>query len=218
MLEVAVSVFFYVPLAVLDKQLWEQVTNGAVDLFAEKRLAAKQMAERVLDCVNRSHKYLVTLRPTFVIDEPPMVDNPETTQDDVTEAIDVDEEEAKLFINVLNSGNSDQLCILISGTMYDDQQQIKDSVRMMWKTNPSYKTMHFLFRVEDLDADANGKTSSAISSEGKDWGYLAFSVDLKSTKYGSLRANLPTNLLKFFRPTFEEVAHLTGMRMERNPP
>ena len=81
-------------LAVLDKQLWEQVTNGAVDLFAEKRLAAKQMAERVLDCVNRSHKYLVTLRPTFVIDEPHMVDNPETTQDDVTEAIDVDEETA----------------------------------------------------------------------------------------------------------------------------
>ena len=128
------------------------------------------------------------------------------------------DEEAKLFINVLNSANNDQLCILISGTMYDDQQQIKDSVRMMWKTNPSYKTMHFLFRVEDLDADANGKTSSVISSEGKDWGYLAFSVDLKSTKYGSLRANLPTNLLKFFRPTFEEVAHLTGMRMERNPP
>lgn len=128
------------------------------------------------------------------------------------------DEEAKLFIDVLNSGKSDQLCILISGTMYDDQQEIKDSVRMMWKTNPSYKTMHFLFRVKDLDADANGKTSSVITAEGKDWGYLAFSIDLKSTKYGSLRANLPTNLLKFFRPTFEEVAHLTGKCMERNPP
>lgn len=128
----------------------------------------------------------------------------------------ITEEQAKLFTEVLNVGNHEQLCFLVSGSMYEDPQQIKDSLRKMWKA--SYKRMHFLFRVKDLDAGVDGKKRSIISATGQEWGYLSFSVSLTSTRYGSLLANLPSNLLQFFSPVFVEVAQLTGMRMSRNPP
>jgi len=128
----------------------------------------------------------------------------------------ITEEQAKLFTDVLNSGSQDQLCFLVSGSMYEDPQEIKDSMRTMWTDN--HKRLHFIFRVEDLDESVNGKTSSAISAKGQTWGYFSFSADLTSTRYGSFRAKLPSNLLKFFLPVFEEVAQLTGTRMTKNPP
>lgn len=126
-------------------------------------------------------------------------------------------EQAKSFINILNSDNNDQLFFLVSGSMYEDPRQLKDLVKNMWTTK--HKDMHFLFRVEDLVPTTNGKTRCAVSAKGQRWGYLSLTTDLESTKYGSFRANLPSNLLQFFRPVFEEVVQLTtGTRMTKYPP
>lgn len=124
------------------------------------------------------------------------------------------EEQAKRFTDVLNSRNQNQLSFVISDSMYQDPQQIKDLLKSMW--NKNYERLHFLFRVEYLNA--NSGAHSIVSDKGQDWGYLSLSSDLTSLVYGSFAGHLPRNLLSFFRPVFEAVAQLRGVKMTRNPP
>ena len=98
--------------------------------------------------------------------------------------------------------------------MYQDPQQIKDSLKSMW--NKSFERLHFLFRVEYLDA--NSGAHSIVSDKGQDWGYLSLSSDLTSLVYGSFAGHLLRNLLSFVCPVFEAVAQLRGVKMTRNPP
>lgn len=44
----------------------------------------------------------------------------------------IDEELAKRFMAVLNSRKQNQLSFVISGSMYQDPQQIKNSLKFMW--------------------------------------------------------------------------------------
>ena len=71
------------------------------------------------------------------------------------------EEQAKRFTDVLNSRNQNQLAFVISGSMYQDRQQIKDSLNSMW--NKNFERLHFLFRVEYLDA--NSRAHSIVSDK-----------------------------------------------------
>ena len=135
-------------------------------------------------------------------------ENPEAAQP-------IDEELAKRFMEVLNSRKQNHLSFVISGSMYQDPQQITDSLKIMW--NKNYERLHFLFRVEYLDANGS-RVGSIVSDKGQDWGYLSLSSDLTSLVYGSFAGHLPRNLLGFFRPVFEAVAQLRGTKLTRNPP
>ena len=110
---------------------------------------------------------------------------------------------------------NNQLSFVISSSMYQDPPQIKDSLKIMW--NKNCNRLHFLFRVEYLDANCS-RVGSIVSDKGQDWGYLSLSSDLASLVYGSFAGHLPSNLLAFFRPVFEAVAQLRGTKLTRNPP
>ena len=131
------------------------------------------------------------------------------------EAQPIEEELAKRFMEVLNSLQKNQLSFFISSSMYQDPQQIRDLLKIMW--NKNYDRLHFLFRVEYLDANSS-RVGSIVSEKGQDWGYLSLSSDLASLVYGSFAGHLPSNLLAFFRPVFEAVAQLRGTKLTRNPP
>ena len=117
-------------------------------------------------------------------------------------------------MEVLNSLQKNQLSFVISSSMYQDPQQIRDSLKIMW--NKNYDRLHFLFRVEYLDANSS-RVGSIVSEKGQDWGYLSLSSDLASLVYGSFAGHLPSNLLAFFHPVFEAVAQLRGTKLTRNP-
>ena len=131
------------------------------------------------------------------------------------EAQAIEEELAKRFMEVLNSLQKNQLSFVISGSLYQDPRHIKDLLKIKW--NKNYDRLHFLFRVEYLDANSS-RVGSIISEKGQDWGYLSLSSDLASLVYGSFAGHLPSNLLAFFRPVFEAVAQLRETKLTRNPP
>ena len=120
------------------------------------------------------------------------------------------EEQAKRFMDVVNSRNQNQLSFVISGSMYQDPQQIKDSLKSMW--NKNFERLHFLFRVEYLNA--NSGAYSLVSDKGQDWGYLSLSSDSTSLVHGSFARGISS----FFRPVIEAVAQLRGVKMTSNPP
>lgn len=126
-----------------------------------------------------------------VLCDPGLCDNQVTETPQVLQPIA--QEQAKRFTDVLNSRNQNQLSFVISGSMYQDPQQIKDSLKSMW--NKNYERLHFLFRVEYLDA--NSGAHSIVSDKGQDWSYLSLSSDLTSLFYGSFAGHLPRNLLSF---------------------
>ena len=74
----------------------------------------------------------------------------------------VDEELPKGFMEGSNSQKQNQLCFVISRSMYQDLQQIKDSLKIMW--NKSYERLHFFFRVEYLDANIS-RVGSIVSDK-----------------------------------------------------
>ena len=133
------------------------------------------------------------------------------------EAQFISEKQANSFIQMLNDRSQSQLSFVISASEYQDPHRIRDSVKE--RCNKNHQRFHFLFKVKDLGSAENGTTHSIISTSGQTWGYLSFSSDMTSIQYGSLHGeHLPSNLLKFFLPIFQEVAQLNGLQMTNYPP
>ncbi|KAK2563833.1 hypothetical protein P5673_012837 [Acropora cervicornis] len=196
-------------LAFLDEELWEQVTTGGTgDLFQEGPLGSQAMTKRIADFANGSKEpQLMTLFPNIgvsskgctvqdqVAGKPKQHDTPQQqgqSSEPLSEcsvlhetpeaAQPIEEELAKRFMEVLNSLQKNQLSFVISGSLYQDPQHIKDLLKIM--SNKDYDRLHFLFRVEYLDANSS-RVGSIVSEKGQDWGYLSLSSDLASLVYGS---------------------------------
>ena len=175
--------------------------SDPAQLFLDKTTTWNMFAERITRCISTS---CVSMSSLFdLVDIQPQDGDLITVQ------------QAKLFTEVLNSQCQYQLSFVISASEYQDPQSIKDSLRVL--CNKKHQRLHFLFRVKECSE--NGAARSIVSEGGQNWGYLSFSSDMTSILYGSLHGkHLPSNLLKFFLPVFQEVAQLTGTQMTKYPP
>ena len=124
-------------------------------------------------------------------------------------------EQAESVSDVINEHCYNQLCFVLSTSMYHDPKRIQHSITNKWKANT--QGLHFVFRV--AHSTVKGKTKAIVSEQGESWGYFSFPTDMSSTQYGVFCGDqLPSNLLRFFSPIFEEVARLRGIQLTNHPP
>lgn len=188
-------------MASLDLQRWIEATSDPTQLLLDKATTWNTFAEHITSCVCNSY---VSLSSLF-----DLVDIKPQKWELITD------QQAKCLTEVLNSQCQYQFSFVISASEYQDPQRIKDSIKE--RCNKTHERLHFVFRVEERSE--NGVTRFVVSEGGQNWGYLSFSSDMTSIQYGSLHGDqLPSNLLEFFLPVFQEVVQLNGTQMTKYPP